>query len=171
MIFQVADQPLSITPPPCPISAPPFCSFSSSAPSFPEHYQKPPYLSINVPPALSVWGSQSMEYMEQFHQQLFQRPHHLMMPPPQQLAQQPLQQTQLQQQCTPTTAPACDSLGSAAQVLREKPGPTQSSPGSAFEHNLPNISTLSTLSGFRDIMGSLDDIGSQDEVLNPRPQT
>ena len=163
-----------------PISAPPFCSFTSSAPSFSEHYQKPPYMSINEPPASSVWGSQSMEYMDQFHQPIVQHQHHhrtptpleQMMVPPQQLAQQPPQQTQQQQQqCTPTPAQVCDSLGSAAQVLREKPEPTHHVPVSAFEHNLPNICTRSTLSGFQYITGSPDDIGSQDEVLNQRPQT
>ena len=52
--------------PPRPISSTPFCSFSSSTPSFSEHYQKPPHMSINVPPASSVWGSRSWSTWSSF---------------------------------------------------------------------------------------------------------
>ena len=147
-----------------PISAPPFCSFTSSTPSFSEHYQKPPYMSINEPPASSVWGSQSMEYMDQFHQPIVQHQHHhrtptpleQMMAPPQQLAQQPPQQTQQQQQqCTPTPAPVCDSLGSAAQVLREKPGPThhvQSQPSSTTSRTFAFDPTSQDFNISRDLL-------------------
>ena len=161
---------------PRPISAPPFWSFSSLAPSFSKHYQKPHNMMMNASQASSVWGSQSNDYMDQFSQQLLKdKQHHMtptplqqMMPPPH-LSQQLLHQTQQQppQKCTPIPTPVCDSLGSAAQVLRECPGQTQRSPGSAFEHNNPNISTVLTLSGFRDTMGShADYVGSQDEVLH-----
>ena len=143
-----------------------------SAPSISEQYQPPPHMWTNVPPRSSVWGSQSMEYMEQYHQQPFQHPHHQMpplprqqmIPPPQQPAPQPPQQTEQQRTTTPN--PLSDSFGSAAQVLRDQPRPTQGSPGKFFDHSLPNISTLSNLSGFRDIMGSPPDLVSQDGELN-----
>lgn len=151
-----------------PSSAPPFSSFGSSAPSISEQYQPPPHMWRNVPPRSSMWGSQSME---QYHQQPFQHPHHQMpplprqqmIPPPQQPAPQPPQQTEQQRTTTPN--PLSDSFGSAAQVLRDQPRPTQGSPQS-FDHSLPNISTLSNLSGFRDIMGSPPDLVSQDGELN-----
>ena len=140
-----------------PSSTPSFGSFGSSAPSTSEQYQPPPHMSRNVPPASSVWGSQTMEYMEQYHQ-----------PHPQQPAQQPPQQTQ-QHQRTTTPTPVYAALGSAAQVLRDQPSPTQPSPGTAFEHSLQYISTVSNLSEFSAIMGS-PDLGSQDGELNtPQP--
>ena len=77
-----ATQQASHSQPPRPSSTPSFGSFGSSAPSTSEQYQPPPHMWRNVPPASSVWGSQSMEYREQYHQ-----PH----------PQQPAQQTQQQQ--------------------------------------------------------------------------
>ncbi|XP_028404673.1 uncharacterized protein LOC114527224 [Dendronephthya gigantea] len=157
-----------------PTTSIPFCSFRASAPSFSEHYQKPSNMPINMPLASLVRGSQPMEYMQQFHQRLFQYPHHhktttkqqQMIPPSQQLAQQPFQQTQ--QQCTPTSGPVRASLASATELITETSSPTPHSPSSAFEQSHPNITSLS---GFRDIMESTDDIGFQDEVLNLQPPT
>ena len=155
-----------------PSSAPPFSSFGSSAPSISEQYQPPTHMWRNVHPRSSMWGSQSME---QYHQQPFQHPHHQMPPlprqqiiaPPQQPDPQPPQQTeQQQQQRTTTPNPLSDSFGSAAQVLRAQPRSTLGSPGKTFDHSLPNISTLSNLSGCRDIMGSPPDLVSQDGELN-----
>lgn len=63
-----ATQQVSHSQPPHPLrpsSAPSFGLFGSSAPSTSEQYQPPPHMWRNVPPASSVWGSQSMEYMEQ----------------------------------------------------------------------------------------------------------
>ncbi|XP_028417941.1 uncharacterized protein LOC114542634 [Dendronephthya gigantea] len=136
----------------------PFCSFRASAPSFSEHYQKPSNMPINMPPAPLVRGSQPVEYM-----QLFQYPHHhktttkqqQMIPPSQQLAEQPLQQ-----------GPVRASLASATELITKTSSPTPHSPSSAFEQSHPNITSLS---GFREIMESTDDIGFQDEVFNLRP--
>ena len=145
-----ATQQASHSQPPRPSSTPSFGSFGSSAPSTSEQYQPPPHMWRNVPPASSVWGSQSMEYMEQYHQ-----------PHPQQPAQQSPQQTQQQQhRRTTTTTPVYAALGSTAQVLRDQP-----SPGTAFEHSLQYISTVANLSEFSAIMGS-PDLGSQDGKLN-----
>ncbi|XP_075338653.1 uncharacterized protein LOC142398502 isoform X3 [Odontesthes bonariensis] len=63
-----------------PSSAPSFGSFGSSSPSPSEQYQPPPHMWRNVPPASSVWGSQSMEDMQQYQQQPFQHPHQQMPP-------------------------------------------------------------------------------------------
>ena len=139
-------------------------SVGSSASSTSEKYQPQPHMWRNVPPASSVWGSQSMEYMEQYHQQPFQHSHQQMPPLPQQKIvprpQQPRQQTQQQQQPTPT--PVYAVLASAAQVLSDQPSPTQPSPGTAFEHSIPNMSTLSNLSGLSAIMGSPPNDGKLD---------
>ena len=139
-------------------------SVGSSASSTSEKYQPQPHMWRNVPPASSVWGSQSMEYMELYHQQPFQHSHQQMPPLPQQKIvprpQQHRQQTQQQQQPTPT--PVYAVLASAAQVLSDQPSPTQPSPGTAFEHSIPNMSTLSNLSGLSAIMGSSPNDGKLD---------
>ena len=147
---QQPGKPATLNHAPRPSSTPSFGSFGSSAPSTSEQYQPPPHMWRNVPPASSGWGSQSMEYMEQYHQ-----------PHPQQPAQQTPQQTQQQQhRRTTTTTPVYAALGSTAQVLRDQP-----SPGTAFEHSLQYISTVANLSEFSAIMGS-PDLGSQDGKLN-----
>ena len=134
-------------------------SVGSSASSTSEKYQPQPHMWRNVPPASSVWGSQSMEYMEQYHQQPFQHSHQQIPPLLQQKIvprpQQPRQQTQQQQQPTPT--PVYAVLASAAQVLSDQP-----SPGTASEHSIPNMSTLSNLSGLSAIMGSPPNDGKLD---------
>ena len=139
-------------------------SVGSSASSTSEKYQPQPHMWRNVPPASSVWGSQSMEYMEQYHQQPFQHSHQQIPPLLQQKIvprpQQPRQQTQQQQQPTPT--PVYAVLASAAQVLSDQPSPTQPSPGTASEHSIPNMSTLSNLSGLSAIMGSPPNDGKLD---------
>ena len=153
-----------------PSSAPSFSSFDSSAPVISQQYQPPPHMWRNVPPASSVWGSQSMEYMEQYNHQTFQHPHEQM---PRPLLQQimPRQTQQQLQQRTTTPTPLSAALGYAAQVMRDQPSPTQPSPGTTFEHNLPNISSQSNLSGFSAIIGTPTDIGYQAGELNtpPRP--
>lgn len=153
-----------------PSSAPCFRSFGSSAPSTSEQYQPPPHMWRNVPPASSVWGSQSMEYMEQYRQQPFQHPHQQMPPPPvHQMMPQETQQQQEQQRTT-TPTPVSAALGDAAQVLRDQPSRTQHSPSTPSEHSLPNLSNLSNLSGFSAIIGSPPDLDSQDGELNTPPQ-
>ncbi|KAM4590925.1 uncharacterized protein PAE49_013144 isoform 2-T3 [Odontesthes bonariensis] len=127
-----------------PSSAPSIGSFRSSSPSPSEQYQ-PPHMWRNVPPASSVWGSQSMEYMQQYQQQPFQHPQQQM--PPQRLyqmmpAKEPAQQ---QQKCTPTPTPVSASLSAAANVLTDQQTPTQLSPDTANEHSLTSISGLSNL--------------------------
>lgn len=164
-----ATQQASHSQPPHPLRPSSAPSFGSSAPSTSAQYQPPPHMWRNVPPASSVWGSQSMEYMEQYHQQPFQHPHQ-QMPPPSLQQMMPQQTQQQQQQRTTTPTPVSAALGYAAQVLRDQPSPTQPSPGTAFEHSLPNISTLSNLSGCSAIIGSPPDLGSQDGELNTPPQ-
>ena len=73
-----------------------------------------------VPPASSLWGSQSVEYMGQYDQQSFQHPRQQMLSPPLQTQQQ------LQQHITRTT-PVSTALDYAAQALRDQPSPTQPS--------------------------------------------
>jgi hypothetical protein len=158
-----------------PSSAPSFSSFGSSAS---EQYQPPPHMWKNVPPASSVWGSQSTEYMEQYHQQPFQHLHQQMPPPPplhqimphHQQPRQQTQQQQQQQQRTTTSTPVSAALGAAAQVLLDQPSPTQPSPDTAFGNSLGNNSTLSNFSGFSAIMGSPPGLGSEDGELNTPPQ-
>ena len=117
-------------------SASSFSSFSSSEPSTSEQYQPAPHLWRNVPPASSVWGSQSMEFMEQYHQQPLQHPHQQMPTAHQQIIPQ-----QKVQQCTttPSDSPVSNVLGYASQVLRDQPSPTQPTSGTAFEHSLTNL--------------------------------
>ena len=55
-----------------PSSAPSFGLFGSSTPSISDTYQPPSHMWRNVPPASSLWGSQSVEYMGQYDQQSFQ---------------------------------------------------------------------------------------------------
>ena len=163
-----ASQQASHSQPPHPLrpsSAPSFGSFGSSAPSTSVQYQPPPHMWRNVPPASSVLGSQSMEYMEQYHQQLVQHPHLQMPPPLQQMMRQQTEQQQQQRTPKPTPTPVSAALGSASQVLRDQP-----SPGTAFEHILPNMSTLSNVAGFSAIIGSPPHLGSQDGELNTPPQ-
>lgn len=126
-----------IQPPPLRTSSAP--SFSSSSPS--EQFQPPPTMWRHVPPASSVWGSQSTEYMEQYHQQPFQHPH--------------------QQMPRRTPTPVSAALCAAAQVLMD-----QSSPGTGLE-NLPNISGLSNISGL--FSGSPLHVCSQEGELNTPP--
>ena len=116
----------------CSSSASSFSSFSSSELSTSEQYQPAPHLWRNVPPASSVWGSQSMEFMEQYHQQPLQHPHQQMPTAHQQIIPQ-----QKVQQCTttPSDSPVSNALGYASQVLRDKPSPTL--PISRWEQNTP----------------------------------
>ena len=59
---------------PRPSSAPSFGSFGSSAQSISEQFQLPSHIWRYVHPASLLWGSQSVEYMEQYDQQSFQHP-------------------------------------------------------------------------------------------------
>ena len=121
-----ATQQASHSQPPHPLhpsSAPSFGSFGSSAPSISEQYQPPSHTWRHVPPASSLWGSQSVEYMEQYDQQPFQHPRQQMPPPPLQQIM-PLQTQQQLQQRTITPTPVSAALGYAAQVLRDQSSPT-----------------------------------------------
>lgn len=150
---------------------------SSSTPSFgsapSHHYQPPPHLWRHVPPVSSVWGSQSIEYMDQYQQQPLQQPLQQQMPPqmPPHCVPPPVHQAQ--QKCTPTptlphATPVSAALFAAGQVLRDQPTPSQPSPSRVFDQSLSNISALSNISGLSGNMGSpLQDLGShQDGELN-----
>ena len=118
-----ATQQTSHSQPPHPLrprSAPSFGSFGSSAPSISEQYQPLSHMWRYVPPASSLWGSQSVEYIGQCDQQSFQHPRQQMLP-------SPLQTQQQLQQRTTTTNPVSTALGYAAEVLRDHPSPTQPS--------------------------------------------